>query len=553
MTGRRVAGAAVLATAGTLVLFWMTSIPAGVPGEWIWERIDAGPDILPDLLLGLTTSAVAGAAYLVLAWLGSRRLELAGRSERAAWLITLAAAAFGWLSVLQETPPPPWGQTRAAWVLYYPGPSGYFTRAREITSVREFLAGYPALMAEGDVLHTGTHPPGLFLLHYGLLELCRSDPGLTDLLHATEPASVAAGFDLIRTSSIQSGQTLHDAERAALWLAALLTQAAAAGTVLAQYLLLRQTSLPPAASWRAVCFWPLIPAVGMFLPKSDVLYPLVGTLFLWLWWSGCRNRSGWRMFAAGLVMAVGMFLSLAMLPVAFLGVLLAVGSLLFLPETDAGVLHEGDLVAKQPADGSPPALVNTWKSRWPAFLLLAGAAAAGWLLPLIGLAIWPGISLPEIWLSNLQNHAGFYDQFPRTWWKWLLVNPLELALAAGLPLFLLAVQGAGQVLRNRSLRWSPAGIVAGSSLVTWCLLWLSSRNMGEAARLWIFLLPWLVWVAGRSVLATGPQGNSGSPNSGDELSGNVLRSTRRLWLLVLACQAICCVGTAARLTGFQFG
>ena len=29
----------------------------------------------------------------------------------------------------------------------------------------------------------------------------------------------------------------------------------------------------------------------------------------------------------------------------------------------------------------------------------------------------------------------------------------------------------------------------------WGLLWLTGKNSGEAARLWILFLPWLVWLA----------------------------------------------------------
>ena len=30
---------------------------------------------------------------------------------------------------------------------------------------------------------------------------------------------------------------------------------------------------------------------------------------------------------------------------------------------------------------------------------------------------------------------------------------------------------------------------------TWLVLWLSGKNMGEAARLWLLFMPWPVWLA----------------------------------------------------------
>ena len=34
---------------------------------------------------------------------------------------------------------------------------------------------------------------------------------------------------------------------------------------------------------------------------------------------------------------------------------------------------------------------------------------------------------------NFRNHAAFYDHYTRTYWKWLLVNPIELIFAVGAP------------------------------------------------------------------------------------------------------------------------
>ena len=34
---------------------------------------------------------------------------------------------------------------------------------------------------------------------------------------------------------------------------------------------------------------------------------------------------------------------------------------------------------------------------------------------------------------NLHHHARFYDEYPRTYRLWLVVNPIELPIALGLP------------------------------------------------------------------------------------------------------------------------
>ena len=533
MPARRIAAAAAAGAVLPPAVLWLSRLPAGVPGEWVWPRIAYDAGLLPGLILGLVVAGIVLAVYLLVAWLGERRMAGCGGAERGLWLAVLMVTGFAWLTAVQDAPATPWGATRTGWVLYYPGPSGYFTRAREMVSIREFLEGYSALMAEGDVLHTGTHPPGLFVMHRGLLNLCCELPWLSRVLIASEPESVREGFGAIESAALAGGRPLLECEQAALWLVALLTQAAAALTVLPLYLLLRVT-WGPVTAWRATCFWPLLPAVAMFLPKSDVLYPLAGTIFLWLWWSGWQRRIPARMFAAGVAMAVGMLFSLALLPVACAGVLLVAGSLL---QRGRGPLDD----RASATDGK-----EIPGSRHCSAVWLAGAAGVGWLMPQLGLAIWPGLNVPDIWLSNLRNHAGFYDQFPRTWWKWLLYNPMELVLAGGLPVCVLAAGGAWQVLRERGKRLAAENLPAVACLTTWCLLWLSCRNMGEAARLWILLLPWLCWVAAPVVGEAERSGPVGAAHESRCVG-------TRLWLFVVACQAVCCAGTVTRLSGFHFG
>ncbi len=77
---------------------------------------------------------------------------------------------------------------------------------------------------------------------------------------------------------------------------------------------------------------------------------------------------------------------------------------------------------------------------------------------------------------------------------------------------------------------------------TWGLLWLSGKNMGEAARLWIFLTPCLIWLAAPMFEASaGLNGNAGP-------SGFSLRTS----CLVLALQLIASAAIVTRIAGFEF-
>lgn len=518
MIGRRTQTAAWIAAA-TVLLVWLPQIPLGVSGEWAWPRVPSRTVDALDWFLGGLMAALVAAGYAALCWAGGRRLRGCGRPETAAWLSGLVIAGCFLLAFLQHVPPTPYGLSKVPWVIYFPRSSGYFFEARyHIGDVAAFLAGYEKWLAEGgDVLHLGTHPPGLFLLHRGLIVLCRELPAVTDLLLALQPEAVVASFDAIEQQTVAGASSLERADRAAIWLAALITQLAAAAAIVPLFLLLRR-SFSRMACWAAVAMWPLVPALAVFLPKSDALYPLLCATALWLWLSGWTKRSALRCAAAGLVFWAGMMFSLAVLPAAVLGALVAVIE---------GWLNGG----------------TERSDRWRRRLVIGGACAgAAFLLATWVFSIVFDTNLVRIWLWNYRNHARFYDEYARTYWKWLLINPLELMFAAGGPLVVLAVVGAtntshlDEPTRKRHLAAS-IGIA-----VVWGLIWLSGKNMGEAARLWLFLQPWLLWLAAPCFE---------SPHSDAHRAKAGATRPLRGWMTVLALQAAVALLTVARIDGFH--
>ncbi len=166
---------------------------------------------------------------------------------------------------------------------------------------------------------------------------------------------------------------------------------------------------------------------------------------------------------------------------------------------------------------------------------------AAFLILTVGLAFLTDVNLGRVWLLNYQNHAAFYSQFERTWWKWLLVNPVELSFACGVPVAMLAAAVVWRVVLRgpgSAIRWQSMSVV-----FVWGLLWLSGKNSGEAARLWIPLLPVFVWQ-----LAAWFHRSTDSP-----VHSISLRNTAdRNWLILLALQMTVCSLTVLRVTGFHF-
>ncbi|GAB4146441.1 MAG: hypothetical protein Tsb009_19120 [Planctomycetaceae bacterium] len=519
----------------SLGFLWFTEIPLGIPGEWTWKRIgDNDAAGLVETMLGLIGGLVAGAVYVGFCWLGVRRIGNAGRGEQSAWLagFTLVAMLFlftGQLATREDLANLKW-----AWVLFDPSASGYFHDS--LTSdldTRAFLADFERKMSEGDVFHIGTHPPGLFLMNRALLAGCRESELLRDYALMTQPDSVREAFDIIeyRVHVLQKNERpriITQAERAALWLSVLLTHFFAAATVVPLFLLIK-SDFETQAAWKAAAFWPLVPALLVFLPKSDALLPFWGMSFLACWQVAVKRRSYVLAGIGGLIFWVGMNLSLAIVPVGFLAVLLTVWNTLVVPNLDVSLgrrVRESALLA---ATALAIFLMATWFLYWEYDL-----------------------NLFHVWAWNVSNHAGFYERsgFSRTWWKWLLVNPLELMLAIGWPLFLLGIvrlvnrkkREQGESSNDGTFDWRAreTGIVF-CCLATWGLLWLSGKNMGEAARLWLFLMPWWCWMSGWFW----------SPEQTIDKSKSPLQI--RFWLGVLTLQLVVCLFTISRVSGFHFG
>lgn len=452
--------------AATWWLFWGTALPLGIPAEWTWVRLDLEPDVPWNLLLAVPWMA----GYAGLVWLGWRRSERARRTEMALLVGGLVVAGFGWLWVIQESGPTAQRLSKGPFVLFYPQSSGYFYKVRyEAAEARSFLAGYEELMAEGDVLHVGTHPPGLFLLFFGLRGVCEASPALTEALLATQAESVR----LANESVVENSAAAHPprevarADLAVLWAAQLLAQGLAALAVAPLYGLLRRTESRATAFVLAAC-WPLIPAVAIFLPKSDVAYAGLAVLWLWSWLTALDHGSWGRAVLAGGLAWLGLLCSLAFLPVYLAGVAIA------------AVEHGPGL--------------STGDGRRHAMPLLVVAAIAGAVFVGLTGLMWrlADVNLLQVWLQNYRNHAGFYGQFPRSYFGWLLLNPLELVLAVGAPVAVLAAAGAVIGWREGG---QPRAVTCGVVGV-WLLLWLTGKNSGEAARLWTLLMPWCLWLAG---------------------------------------------------------
>ncbi len=507
--------AGLLAVCFVLLPDWL---PPGVPGEWVWPRLAAPVDAaewvergLPCLICGLLLVAIALA--------GDRPQHRLNRWNRLVFLLLLAGGTVGWQAAAVSATPSPHRELRWFWVNYDPWATGYFLDAvSDQRSLTEFLGAYEAEVALGDVLHRGTHPPGLPLLNRLMLRMTRGSPGLSRAVLSFADGPAVETFRSLERQAVLASP-LTDAELASL----VLFSAAAlgcCGCLPVFVLLLLEPFCGYRCAWRSAVLTAGIPAVAVFLPRSDVHYAASGCLLLLLISRGkCSTARFPRLFAgacAGVWLFACLQVSLAHLPV-----LAAAGVWMFFGALERPFSAWGNSVWRD--------VVWFWVVLFAA--LLGSAVIFGWLT---GCRPW------VVWRQNLINHAAFYSEYPRTWWKWLLVNPLELFFAAGPPLALAGFAGVCESLRKLFVRGSgePLRTLAVSVFLVWLLLLFSGKNQGEAARLWTFLTPWTALCAS-AVLAAGGAGKGSG--TGFSQGG---------WLLLVVAQLSCCALTTGRISGY---
>ncbi len=445
-------------------------ISAGIPGEWEWLRLPAWAKPEWEWLL---LAAVAVIAYATFASWGFCMLgAAASRLTEAVWSGGLFVVAIAVQVIVPTGAPPGYDLTKWASVNYLPSSTGYFKVAREqaASDPWKFLADYPRWIRSQDSLHIGTHPPGLIATQCFLLQTMKANPGLVKVLLDGMPPAVDAGF---RVFGADDPRPLVPAERAALYATALVTLLACAGTVLPLYLLARSV-LPARAAWVAAALWPLAPAANMFQPVADAAYPFLSTSALALAaWSlqllraSTRLRAGALVLAAlsGSVMAFGMFYTMAFLPV---GLIVGI-TMVFTVAID-------------------------WRIRGVLIL----ATGVGFFAVVLGGCAAVGANPFVIGMWNLHHHARFYDEYPRTYHLWLLANPVELAIAIGLPSAVWCLLGVMSPRKVPLFFWAALLVLA--------LVDLTGRNMGEVARLWMLFMPPLLASAGSACTRLAPAG-----------------------------------------------
>lgn len=460
-----VAGATIL-LAGSVLGDWLPNWRGPAPGtsEWYW----------PYLLRPLSRWWAPVAATLLLFVLAGVWLSHPQRLRRVKPLLLLGLMAghlLLQLALIYADRPAVAAELVDRTLSNLSG--GYFEAAAEIEDVGEVLRTYPARMPGFISEHLRTHPPGLLLANWLAVRLFTIVPtaGVTHFLAHTVIPLRCRDLWLL-------GQPPYVAAALGVW--SFLPLFLATLSIPAAYFLARRL-LPAAGARLATALVATMPALLLFAPQFDQLFPVLALATFYFLQRGLEQRSaalghsGW-FFLSGLSLSLLTFLSLG-------------NAALLLPLGLYAGLYLTAAVSPQPvvlAAAVRQVTTDRVVWRWGAFF--AVGLATVWLAYWVGWGVTPW-SVARV---GLQQHHDLVNQYRRYTW-WLIYNLVDLFIYGGPLLFLGFIAAVVAAVRSRSplTRRSLALALA----VFLIVLNLSGSTRAEVGRLWLFFMPLLAIVS----------------------------------------------------------
>jgi hypothetical protein len=416
-------------------------------GDFGWRWPYAFPPLHPErlLLLGIVLAGYCFAAFWLLRSGSQRWLPLW------AFIGTIALA----VSVLYVTTDNPQYElfTRTVSSLT----TGWHYAAAEIDDrggLFPVLRTWPDFIAtfKDSASHVSTSPPGLPIAYYLLNKLLGLASGLSGWLAGPLRAAQCQNIHLMYYS---------DAELASAW-SGILLPLWAAFIVFPLYALGKRHFNLQVANF-SVIWWPLVPSLLMFLPHPGILYAMGSLIVIGLLIDGIQDNQLFKVLLSGIVLSVLTFLSFSVLPLIFMAGCVVL--LFFITRRASSGLQWG----------------------WPFKI--------GALFGIGLLSIWliyflvSGIRVDQIIRVSLQNHL----ILDRPYLPWLLLHLNDFFMFTGWPLILLMGLSLWNWLRPAARTSLSSGMIIGiSAAITVIVLDISGSTQGEAGRIWVFFVPFLL-------------------------------------------------------------
>lgn len=455
---------AIVAAGGVLAVCIAFDLYPGLRGGagWQWSYVPAAE------LGGVLLLAVVLAVYVM----GASLLDRRGGGWALAWWAVLGGAAVGFAVTAT--------QGDVGFTLFsrtvspvQTGASALATRIMTPQGTLETLQRWPAVMQEAldaNLIHFTTSPPGQPLFHQFLAGVFDSPllSGVTGPLSLPLRLYQCADVQVMNASAgeiVSAGVGIGFPLLAAL-------------LALAVYALAHDLTGDRRTAGRAAAWSALIPALGMFAPTWNTLYPVLCVLSFWLLGRGLmRQRLGW-VLSAGVVLSLTTFLNFSVLPLLLLMGLYTLAYTLWVRPTAEGLR----------------ALV------WP--VTVGVVFGVGLLSVWVIFTLMTGVSPVDILRETFTTHK---DLVVREYAPWLILHVWDVLLFTGLPAALLAIWGVVRALRRRQADALDALTLCMAATVM--AVNLAGIVQGENARILLFYMPFLVLMGASVYREAGVRGH----------------------------------------------
>ncbi len=344
--------------------------------------------------------------------------------------------------------------------------SGFFGVGARIADPSDFLVQYPTLLRNFSEMHLRTSPPGNPLLFWGTHRFLALMPWISEPI-GTILKRIGCNPAFENLTTVQVSSVLIQ-----------LGFPFVAGLGVLPTAALAQAWFGRRARQWVMALFPLLPGLMSFAPNFNLVYLTLSVTGIWLAWQAYARRR------LGLYVAAGVWISMA----SFLNF----GNLAFLPL---------NLIL----------LGAWWLSEGNRRQRIAMVALGGTLMTLSVTSVWLGywlifrVSFFELYRQAIGTHTDLV----RDYLTWVLYNPVDVAIWAGLVLWpawaLEAWRWPSRWATPRARLRRAFGI---SVVIFFVALNLAGIVLGETARILLFLSPTLLIIGAGGLARLGRTGSS---------------------------------------------
>lgn len=448
-----------------VVLVILNVFPLGIKHEWAWKYSH------PENFDGLWFPVLISFIFLLLSYKSIAYKKLAGLNPPLKFLSIVLICFIGYLFNIAICYLSPAGFYNLILTIISPWATSYFNVAVEIKDISFWLNSFHTFIKYAP-LHARVHPPGNILFFWWIIHIFNSLPTLTDSLLSMVKSTTLDPLPVFSIIGNTFRHSFSNAEKAASVFLSLFLPFLKCVVILPMYYL-GKLIYDKKTSLIAVCFYAAIPALNLFTPGMDQTYTLVSVLSFYLFCFSIKKNNIWFALLSGLVLSIGIMLSFCFLVI--LGLIICYGLIwLWINKTHLNYILKS-------------------------FSVLFVALTA---LPLLFYLLYDFniinffVSI-NVFSENARLDIVGSEVARRTYWKWLLYNPLDFFMFTGIPISMLSFRSIYNVIRSRKIR--AANVFSVSFFIILFLLLVSGINRSEVARLWMFLMPFPALIAASQI------------------------------------------------------